>query len=745
MTRIKKIKTIKNLGIYNNFHWPLGLKDFKRYNVIYGWNGSGKTTLSKLFEATRSGGGHPDYPNLQYTIEDEDSKIINQNQSLGTEIKVFNTCFIADNVNFDNQSSKTISVYLGKENRELIEAIKKDGNLLKTQQEEIVSKEKILEALKKERGEKFTEIARTISQDIRQAIVRNYNRQTAIVKYNQLTETDHIVSEEELNRLRESVSQNIMDVIPEISINTEVFENFNGAIDELLNKTVIAVIISRLKENADISEWVEKGLALHSKYNNDKCEFCGQPITEERINQLLEHFNEADMQIKHDIDNLLKKMRDAHSDISNLRLVDPARFYQEFKNEYVKLKTETETEIQNTLNEIEKLSELILLKKTKTTEKVDNNIGDLDISNLLNAIKKINAIIDSHNEKTSNFSEKVKSDSEKIETHYLCKIRPEVRKIDGQIANLQGEIGILINGDREKNILSIEELKQRIAMSKSKVSPTQKACDVLNDSLHTFLGRNDISFSLNPENNGYNILRHGNLAKNLSEGECTAIAFIYFITTLREKDFNIQESIIVIDDPISSLDANSQFQAFSFLKNTMSDAAQLFLFTHNFDFLKLLLNWLKSAYKKSSAFFMIKNIYQGNGYEREAMLDRLDPVLENFESEYHYLFNVLKNFKSDGTIENVYHIPNIARKLLDNFLMICIPKPMTPYARLKLVDFDDVKKTAIYKFTNDESHITGKGFDPALVPEAQKCIKYLFQMMEATFPDHYKYLMDDNA
>ena len=282
-------------------------------------------------------------------------------------------------------------------------------------------------------------------------------------------------------------------------------------------------------------------------------------------------------------------------------------------------------------------------------------------------------------------------------------------------------------------------------MSKSKVSPTQKACDVLNDSLHTFLGRNDISFSLNPENNGYNILRHGNLAKNLSEGECTAIAFIYFITTLREKDFNIQESIIVIDDPISSLDANSQFQAFSFLKNTMSDAAQLFLFTHNFDFLKLLLNWLKSAYKKSSAFFMIKNIYQDNGYEREAILDRLDPVLENFESEYHYLFNVLKNFKSDGTIENVYHIPNIARKLLDNFLMICIPKPMTPYARLKLVDFDDVKKTAIYKFTNDESHITGKGFDPALVPEAQKCIKYLFQMMKATFPDHYKYLMDDNA
>ena len=54
--------------------------------------------------------------------------------------------------------------------------------------------------------------------------------------------------------------------------------------------------------------------------------------------------------------------------------------------------------------------------------------------------------------------------------------------------------------------------------------------------------------------------------------------------------------------------------------------------------------------------------------------------------------------------------------------------------------FDEAKITAIYKFTNDQSHITGKGFDPALVPETQKVVKYLLEFIEATFPDHYKVL-----
>jgi len=53
------------------------------------------------------------------------------------------------------------------------------------------------------------------------------------------------------------------------------------------------------------------------------------------------------------------------------------------------------------------------------------------------------------------------------------------------------------------------------------------------------------------------------------------------------------------------------------------------------------------------------------------------------------------------------------------------------------VAFDEHKKTAIYKFVNDQSHPTGKGFDPALVEETKTNIGFLLEMIEALAPVHY--------
>ena len=135
---------------------------------------------------------------------------------------------------------------------------------------------------------------------------------------------------------------------------------------------------------------------------------------------------------------------------------------------------------------------------------------------------------------------------------------------------------------------------------------------------------------------------------------------------------------------------------------------------------------------------MIKNLTSGS--KRIAKLDVLDKLLIDYPSEYQYLFKTLYSFSPDGTIESVYHLPNIARKVLDNFLMIMIPDNSSSYQKLGKINFDENKKTAIYKFTNDQSHITGKGFDPSLPSEAQNVISYLLEMMKTVFPAHYEIL-----
>src|SRR3990167_6887716 len=121
----------------------------------------------------------------------------------------------------------------------------------------------------------------------------------------------------------------------------------------------------------------------------------------------------------------------------------------------------------------------------------------------------------------------------------------------------------------------------------------------------------------------------------------------------------------------------------------------------------------------------------------------MDKELCEYESEYHYLFKLLKQLKDeqDGTIAKAYPVPNIARKVWDTFLMFSVPNGKSSYKKmdeLKVSGFDKQKLDAVYKFTNDQSHITGSGFDPSLVPETQKVVKELFEMMEAIAPSHFK-------
>ena len=93
-----------------------------------------------------------------------------------------------------------------------------------------------------------------------------------------------------------------------------------------------------------------------------------------------------------------------------------------------------------------------------------------------------------------------------------------------------------------------------------------------NENLKTFLGRDEIVFEAKEE--GYLIKRNGEIAIHLSESEETAIALVYFIVHLQDRDFDIKTGIVVIDDPISSLDANSLFQAFAFIKDAIKHAYQ---------------------------------------------------------------------------------------------------------------------------------------------------------------------------
>lgn len=735
---IKKFTKIKDFGVFRDFVAPIALPEFKRYNIIYGWNGSGKTTLSKLFASLNSG-GCGEFSTALYEIKDDAGATCSHGQIFSTPIRVFNQEYVDDNVSFTANKAKPILI-LGEENQEAIAQIERDEkeiSIIRTKINE-ETRQKKEKSTRKDRL--FTDIARTIGQNTRGAISRTYRRPEAEAAFAKLSEK-HILQDEQLTLLVQEISQESMEKQQKMSFtNNQLTKNFERS-QKLANETVEANVISRLVENTDIAEWVERGAVLHEKHKNDKCEFCGSKLSQERIKELANHFNDADKKLKEQIDIVLNDLRTDYAQIQQLQPVDKMNLYQELREEYETRSIAMTDARDKLLTEIEHFAKTLESKKAHTTAQLD--LGDQPkLDDLLLRIAKINEQIDLHNKKTDEFDAHKLNVSKQIETHYLSTIYDDVEALKTDILAHDNKIKELTDGvEGAPDKPGLRKLTERVNMNKSKVSSSHKACSILNESLKNFLGHAEITFITNDDGSGYTLKRGNTVAKSLSEGERTAIAFVYFTVQLKDENFDVDNSIVVIDDPVSSLDANSQYQAFSFLKTATSSVEQLFVLTHNFDFLKLLLNWQKGNNGgREAQYFMINNRYSTSDGSRKAFLDKLDTDLQKYESEYHYLFNMIYNYQSDGTIANAYKMPNIARKVLDNFLMFRIPSSESTYKRLERLNFDTQKKAAIYKFVNDQSHITGSGFDPALVPETQKNIGYLLELMQSTFPDHYAIL-----
>jgi len=744
---IKKITKIKNLGIFSDYQWNFNIPEFKRFNLIYGWNGSGKTALSQLF-ASFVNGKSETYPELEYKIQTDEGDFTHSTP-YNRQIRIFNQDYISENIDILSGKAKPIFI-LGKENKELAAVIKEDEKTLKGDPEkkgnlgklkELELKKEEIERKEKEKGKQFTDIAKIISSNTSGVLARNYRKNNAEQSFAKL-QVKQILSDEEKNKYSLTLKQQEKPILNELSSNN-IKENANSIILDsqlLLKRTVETVIIERLKENADVSKWVEEGLELHTIKKSTNCEFCSRPLPKERISDLLAYFNDADKKLKDAINVLLGKIEQLHTTIKNLNVLDKANLYDELQ-EKCSLKADNfnnyKTEL---LRSISKFKKVVESKKSHTTDSLELNVN-IDTEPFISAINAVNIDINKHNEKTKNFSQAKTKATTKLENHYLSEIYDDAKILESDITKLNREINLLEKGNpKDSKDIGIERIQKRIIENKNKISTSGVACEEIHKQLKTFLGRDELTFEVAEE--GYVIKRKGRIAKNLSEGEKTAIAFVYFTIHLRDKDFKISDGIVVVDDPICSLDANSLFQAFAFLKNSVKDTSQVFILTHNFGFLKLLLNWLNKYPRREGGkeYYMIKNHFSSGS--RVATLDSLDKLLKEHESEYQYLFKMLYNFKSDGTIASVYHIPNITRKVLEYFLMIMVPNSESMYKKMESLKFDDNKKTAIYKFTNVQSHITGNGFDPSLIQESQNNVKYLLEMMKDVFPVHYRILED---
>ncbi len=750
---IKKISKIKDHVIFRDFKWKSDLPEFKSKNVIYGWNGSGKTTLSNLFRSLER---------RRNIFEGEVEFIIDDRKVSGSKletdpylpnVKVFNKSFVEDTV--FSESGHIAPIYYvaegSREKRQKIEKLEKEVgdnlDVIKKKRETIDQTEKDITSLL------FQNANEVIKPLLRSSGTgnpySNYNKKDFESKLIELQKLDSddleekILSEDEIDVLKDKKDSKSKDSILNFEMPFPDLSEHHESVKKILEETVVSKSLKELEDDRELSSWVRTGLKIHQERDSDQCLFCENNFSEPRKNSLEEHFNDAYNNFLKELDQSIDKLKSISEQIKQKSFIQKSEFYEHLYSEFGPVKEEFEKEKSRFSKYLKNLVDALEEKKGKPFKPITLSISLIQLDQKLS--KSVDKLIEKHNQITKNLDSEIKEARKKIEESIAANKVAKYSSLKAKKRKLEEESDELSKLNKE--------LSTQIDKLNEEISEHRKPASELNDDLESYLGRKELVFV--PFESGYRIKRGEDDAKNLSEGERTAIAFLYFLKSINDENFKSNERIVVIDDPISSLDSNSIFHAFGFMKERTEDIDQLFILTHNHAFFRQVKNWFSSwdrqrkrmnhPEKANENFYMLNLIKDGS--ERSSEICEMDKLLYKYDSEYHYLFSIIKkgSESEEQDLEHFYHFPNIARRLLESFLAFKKPKQAYDLKKaLNTVRFDTVKKTKIIRFLHANSHndfISEPEHDHSILNETPSVLKDLLDLIETVDEDHYKEML----
>lgn len=763
---IKSISKLKNFGIFQDYTSNADLSDFNRYNLFYGWNGSGKSTLSSLFECIERKEQSPEHTLSEWDIEIEGGRITHSSTNTNSlNIRVFNKNFIEKNIFTPNDKIKGI-VYISEEQGNDKKTLEQKEPILKSKNNR--KKEVCIELNgnpedKKAKGlitlnDKFlSDAAKSIKAnfkiiEIEDSRLLNYDKTKLALFITQneasIKASKNTLSVAEIEHLSKSIKPQEKVKIDDSLMskyNTSVYEKIVERVKELQNATIATKAIERLRENPIIANWVYQGIQddIHAK-DATNCEFCGQLLPENRIAELNKHFSDEFEKLK---EALSKGIEWIEYNKIKAEFPHDTLLYDEFQPDYKKAQERHNQIIHSINTKIEEWKTVLEEKQGNPFEipqKTINEIAQLEIEEYDKSYDDICTLIDNHNKKFLGLEEVVKKNKHKLELHYVSE---EVATFDyfKKLEDIQK-----LQEEQTRLNANINQLETEIKQLKDNLSNEVIGATEFNNMLWKFLGRNDLSLDRRADG-GYLVKRNNNeeaKSRSLSEGERSAIALVYFIAKLKEDGNKIEDTIVVIDDPISSFDSNHLFHANFFIKNECDNALQLFVLTHNFHFFTLQKEWIKGKIGKDAnskninlfCIYLIKPKLENN--VRNGNIENADNILSQFDSEYHLLFSEVKKFCDNPQLDYIttHTIANICRQLLESFLSFKYGRKKLEKCFDEITGFNDLSK--VRKFVNHYSHKVDNGasihgFNDNVFGEADKIVPQILELIQHVDSTHY--------
>lgn len=742
MRPITRISRLRDCGIFRDFSWPADLIDFGRYNLIYGWNGTGKTTLSRILRCLEN----RTVPSGQVTIVLDGRNVRGEEfQNVDLAVRVFNRDYIAENV-FPVGGGDLPPIYmLGAES---------------------VEKQKEVEHLKSERANAQSKLdsARSAKQKAerdfdqfcidRARVIKETLRSSGQNPYNNYNKSDFQGDAQKMAAAGDGATRRLRDAdretqltqhraapkpqVREVQYALPDFEAIVKRVADLLNMSVVSSAIEALKSDSELADWTRKGLKLHRARNAEQCLFCEQPLPKGRLAMLEAHFSAHYEQFMQRLDRLMGELEASSKAAAELRLPNKAELYDDLAPEFEAAEAGLRETLDAARSFLDRVVQVLTEKKRRPFEPMQST---LEIPSLdMGAIDKLNAVIRKHNQACDDFQTRVNSARERLASDMIAE------KLDDFVAlwnAIQQATADLQAAEQE-----VQRLDAEISRLEREIVEHRQSAEELNEDLRKYLGHDELHLEV--KETGYIITRGGVPAQALSEGEMTAVALLYFLKSLEDRRFDLANGIIVLDDPVSSLDANALYLAFGFIRERTRNEGQLIILTHSFAFFREVRNWfhhLKGQKKtdlsqRPARFYMLDCLHGQNG--RCATIRWLDPLLEQYDSEYHYLFARVYRASTDtgsSGLEQNYVLPNIARRMLEAFLAFRQPQVAGElWQKMKAVDFDEAKKHRILRFLHTHSHSDAVGepeHDPSVLAEAPAVLRNLLELIESQDAAHY--------
>jgi wobble nucleotide-excising tRNase len=481
-------------------------------------------------------------------------------------------------------------------------------------------------------------------------------------------------------------------------------------------RSVKSVTIKAVAENPELEQWVNQGRSLHE--GRTQCQFCQGPLSANLLSQLADHFST-------DYDKLMADLAELEGDLNRainqtLQLPQSGFFYADLSVPFLEIASDLNRLMNERRDSLRFLLGSVSIKKTKaytplTCPTVADNAGAISV--LLN---KITELITANNERSNEFDKNREAAFKKLERHCASQFA-----VDQDYEAKRKRIQELTKEEKEK-ISSKAVLDHEMALLEQELSESVKGAETINDLMRAYFGKNDLRITVS-EDKRFRITRNNVVAKNLSEGERSAIAFVHFMTRLLDQKHPLAETTVVVDDPMCSLDANHLFNTYSFLKTKLSGCYQLFVLTHNYEFYSLIKEWALDDEKgrkdqsqdkwKEWSIYLVRRKDDGT-----STIEAIPPALLKFKSEYHYLFATLLRFqeRTGPDYDYLFSLPNVARRFMEAFGGIMIPTHQGLRSKLPRLIADEVQRERVWKFINDFSHNNSLNRSLA-IPDVSEC------------------------